>query len=157
MAFRVYRRVKEWGGDRDVLCRAVCVYDGDGFLASGECGRFMLRVWGIDAPEYGQPFFEESRVLLRGLVKGGDLRCSVKAVDRYGRWVCRVVNGSGVNVSSAMVMAGMAWWYWSWARGDIELRECQQKARAAARGLWADGRAVPPWEFRKERIKARRR
>lgn len=51
----------------------------------------------------------------------------------------------------------MAWWYWKYAREQSPedqrvYEQAEDEARAAGRGLWADGnRAVPPWEWRKVR------
>ena len=153
MSLRVYRREKKWLGDRCVECRAVRVYDGDGFLAAGESGRFKVRIWGIDAPEFGQAYFGESRVALRGLVFGVKLRCVVVCVDIYGRRVCRVWNSVGVDVGLAMVRLGWAWWYRKSAIRAVELRDVEKAARARGIGLWQDTGAVRPWVYRRRNAK----
>lgn len=149
MSLRIYRRVKKWDGDRVVECRAVSVYDGDGFLAAGSEGKFMVRIWGIDAPEYGQELFEESRAALRAMVRGERLWCSVVCVDRYGRRVCRVRMLGGVDVGLGMVCLGWAYWYRSFACRDAELRLGEMEARARGLGIWGRACAELPWTYRR--------
>jgi micrococcal nuclease len=40
-------------------------------------------------------------------------------------------------------------WYQQYARRETALRDLEQEARTAKRGLWVDASPVPPWEWRK--------
>jgi len=153
MSLRIYRRVKEWTGERRVECRAVRVYDGDGFLAAGDSGRFSVRIWGIDAPELGQEFFGESKKALHAMVCGVQLWCTAVCVDIYGRRVCVVQTSAGVDVGLAMVRMGLAWWYRSSAVRAVELRDAEKVARAGGFGLWAITGAERPWVYRRRNAK----
>src|SRR5690242_13398728 len=108
-------------------------------------------------PEKHQPFGEQARQSLSGLVYMRDARLDCPTVDRYGRSVCRVivpstssVDGSrGLDAGLAMVEMGMAWWYRHYAReqtlaerGQYEIAELQARGKHA--GLWRDPHAVPP-------------
>jgi len=149
MSIRIYRRAGAVWVARLVWCRAVCVYDGDGFLAVSAGKRWMVRVWGIDAPEYGQSGFLESRRVLMGLVAGERLYCQVVCVDRYGRRVCRVWTAAGLDVGLEMVWLGWAWWYRRFGAGGVELRDGMVEARRRCVGLWAKNGVEPPWSFRR--------
>jgi Metal binding domain of Ada/Staphylococcal nuclease homologue len=46
-----------------------------------------------------------------------------------------------------VVRAGFAWWFREYST-DQNLGALEDEARAAKRGLWADPRPVPPWEWR---------
>lgn len=46
-----------------------------------------------------------------------------------------------------MVADGMAWHYSRYSK-DAGLAAAQRDAKAAKRGLWAEGTPVPPWEWR---------
>ena len=153
MSLRIYRREKQWQGDRVIECRSVRVYDGDGFLAAGDGGRLMVRVWGIDAPEVGQASFVESRSALSAMVSGRCLWCTVVCVDWYGRRVCRVRTAAGIDVGLAMVRSGWAWWYRSFASHDAELKGAETEARAGLSGLWASAGAERPWCFRRRSVR----
>ena len=153
MSLRIYRREKQWQGDRVIECRAVHVYDGDGFLAAGYGANFMLRLWGIDAPEWGQDSFLESRNALHALVSGRPLWSTVICVDWYGRRVCRVRTAAGIDVGLAMVRSGWAWWYRSFASHDPELKGAETEARAGLSGLWASAGAERPWSYRRRSVR----
>lgn len=72
---------------------------------------------------------------------------AVSDVDNYGRLVGTVFVGDR-NINLAMVEQGHAWWYEKYARKAFELELAEQQARAARLGLWANGSAVAPWEWR---------
>jgi endonuclease YncB( thermonuclease family) len=48
----------------------------------------------------------------------------------------------------ATVRAGMAWVFDKYVT-DRGLYAVQEEARAARRGLWADKKPTPPWEWRR--------
>jgi endonuclease YncB( thermonuclease family) len=121
-----------------------------------------VRLSGIDAPERKQPFGARAKDALSDLTfsKVVDLRCT--KTDRYGRSVCSVWvapasapdGPQALDAGLAMVTLGMAWWYRAYAReqtpqerGQYEFAE--QEARAKKAGLWRDGDAVAPWEWRR--------
>jgi micrococcal nuclease len=75
----------------------------------------------------------------------------VRDKDRYGRTVADVILPDGRNLNHKLVKAGYAWWFRKYAPHDRELERLEKEARDAKRGLWSDPRAIPPWEFRKQR------
>src|SRR5262249_37981678 len=52
------------------------------------------------------------------------------------------------NVNHELVKEDWCWWYRKYAPGDTVLEGLETKAREAKKGLWADPRPVPPWEWR---------
>ena len=63
----------------------------------------------------------------------------------------------GKNLNQELVNARLAWWYRQFAPKDRELEQFEREAKAAGRGLWADGEvAVAPWEWRKAKGRKRR-
>ncbi len=77
--------------------------------------------------------------------------------DRYGRIVGFViVDGHDVNLEQ--VKTGMAWFYRYYQRElSPEDRERYAKAEDQARtdrlGLWQDKHPIPPWEWRRQRLR----
>ena len=67
--------------------------------------------------------------------------------DRYGRTIGRV-SCAHVDANSEQVRRGMAWVYDRYAKQDSPLYALQWEAQGIRRGLWADLRAVAPWEWR---------
>jgi micrococcal nuclease len=128
--------------------RVVGVQDGDTLTALTDDKRLLkVRLHGIDAPELGQPFGQASKRALSELVFGKDVTLHVSGNDRYGRTLAHVFEGD-IEVDAQMIATGHAWHY---SRYDhtAALEAAERNARAARRGLWADGEPVPPWEWRK--------
>ncbi len=73
------------------------------------------------------------------------------AVDRYGRTVALVTVETTL-VNQELVRQGLAWVYARYCKRPVcrEWERLEAEAREARRGLWADPRPVPPWEFRRE-------
>ena len=127
--------------------RVVKVHDGD----TVHCLRgdtVTLKVWlqGIDAPELGQPFGKASRERLAELVMRKDVVLHEHGKDKFGRTLGWLEVG-GADVAAQMLADGLAWHYVKYDHSQT-LAEAEQSARAAKRGLWADAKAVPPWEWR---------
>lgn len=62
----------------------VKVIDGDTVeLSSGE----KIRLFGIDAPEKGEPFFQEAKQALEEMVKGKRVVVEKEGKDKYGRFL----------------------------------------------------------------------
>jgi len=116
-----------------------------------------VRLVGIDAPEKGKPFYNESRVFLMEML--GKKRVEVEYIqrqnDNYGRLrgylfvKCDYENqkyceGGRLNVSEAMVGNGMAKMIieksWVKLKPDYtkELKMAEIEAQEEKLGLWAD-------------------
>jgi micrococcal nuclease len=71
------------------------------------------------------------------------------AKEGNSRIIGWVMVDQGVWVNKVMVLTGYAWWFERYAPDEDQLREAQESARAAKRGLWAEPMAVAPWDWRK--------
>ena len=133
----------------DLSGRVVKVTDGDTItILDANQTQHKVRLYGIDTPEYKQPYSRAATKILADLVSGEGVGVDVKDTDRYGRTVGVVYRGN-INVNLEMVKSGYAWWYKWYAPLSDELREAEQRARAEGLGLWADPNAIPPWEWRR--------
>lgn len=132
----------------DLSGRVVKVTDGDTItILDANQAQHKVRLYGIDAPEYRQPYSRAAKKALAGLVERERVGVDVKDTDSYGRSVGVVYRGS-VNVNLEMVKSGYAWWYKKYAPLDDDLRVAEERARTDSLGLWADPNPVPPWEWR---------
>jgi endonuclease YncB( thermonuclease family) len=142
-------------GAADTLTgRVVAIQDGDTLtLLDGYKQQHRIRLFGIDAPESGQPFRERSRQNLAALAFQREARLDCPTIDHYGRKVCRVLV-DGKDVNAEQLEAGMAWWFRRYASGQapqerLLYESLEDRARADGTGLWADKDPVPPWEWRR--------
>jgi len=130
------------------------VFDGDSFLLRLAPGRSVeIRLAEVDAPEKKQPFGNESRNKLNGLIGGQSVRIDIYDVDTYGRIVAHVYRVSdNLNVNVWMVERGLAWVYPKYAE-DKNLFAIQDKSRSGHLGLWAlpESQRIPPWKWRHRR------
>lgn len=150
--------------------RVVGITDGDTItLLDAGKDQHRVRIAGIDAPERGQPDGERSKESLSTLVYDQPVQVESNKRYRDGRIVgkvgvaspdstCRGKPGCPMTLDAglAQITMGRAWWFRKYAgeqspkdRGRYEFAE--QEARAKKAGLWRDGTAVPPWEWRQIR------
>jgi len=127
--------------------KVVGVHDGDTITGLDESKtQFKIRLDAIDAPELGQPFGQASKKAMSEKGFGKDVVVIPKTKDKYGRTVGHVlIDGRDVNL--LMLEEGMAWHYKHYDH-NARLARAEEEARVAKKGLWADGDAVPPWEWR---------
>lgn len=128
----------------EVICHYV--QDGDTFKLPDNKTR--VRLWGIDAPEKGQPYADESRARLKELCEGKAVRLEIKDTDQYGRKVAVVWMGKK-NINLQMVKEGLAWHYAYFAPDARDLAAAEEAARKARKGLWKDKNPINPYDFRK--------
>jgi endonuclease YncB( thermonuclease family) len=138
--------------------RVVAVHDGDTVtVLDANRQQYKIRLAGIDAPELKQAFGYRSKQHLSAMVYDRRVTVAWDKHDRYGRIIGKVlVDCRDTNLEQ--VRAGMAWWYRQYARDqrpeDRRLyEEAGRVAREAKKGLWADARPVPPWEWRRGKRK----
>ena len=133
----------------DLSGRVVKVTDGDTItILDANQAQHKVRLYGIDTPEYKQPYSRSATKALAGWVEGEGVGVDVKDTDSYGRTVGVVYKGN-VNVNLQMVKSGYAWWYKKYAPFDDDLRMAEERARIDKLGLWAEPNPIPPWEWRR--------
>lgn len=115
--------------------RVVFVIDGDTFDTRLTDGRSIrIRVFGIDAPERGEPFSDVARRRARALLFDKVVQLTVVDIDRYGRTVAKV-RVEGEDFAEAMVRGGLARHYRRYSNNP-RLDVLEAEARTARRGLW---------------------
>jgi micrococcal nuclease len=128
--------------------KVVSISDGDTFTGLDSQNRQVkIRLHGIDAPEKAQAFGNVARKALGDLIEGKVVDVQQVDKDRYGRVVANVHVG-GVHVNRELVAKGLAWRYVQYDKKG-EFTEVEQAAKTTRKGLWADAKPVPPWEWRK--------
>lgn len=113
-----------------------------------------IRLAGIDSPEKAQPFGQVCKQSLSDLAYDRTVQINWNKLDRYGRAIGKVlVNGQDVNLEQ--IKRGCAWHYKQYQNEQaledrLGYAKAQDKARAAKVGLWIEGGAIPPWEWRRQ-------
>lgn len=132
------------------------IFDGDSFNLRAANGHIVrIRLAGIDAPERGQPYSQQSKASLEAFLGSGELSLQAIKVDRFDRWIARV-ELNGQDAGEHQIRHGFAWFFVRYKNdlpSDTQTRyaQAEQDARAARRGLWAwEGKIEPPWKFREQ-------
>ena len=127
------------------------IVDGDSFWVVTADRRVEVRLWGIDCPEWTQPYGREAKERTAELLAGGQLRVEVKDTDIYGRTVALVFAGT-TNVNEELVRSGSAWVFPRYCRQSIctQWKELQLNAQQEGIGLWHLPRPEPPWNKRRK-------
>lgn len=136
--------------DEILSARVVGVHDGDTLtLLTSENQRLKVRVWGIDAPELGQPWGDSAKRRASELLVNQTVIVSTREKDRYGRVVSKVTLSGPRDFGSEMIRAGLAWHYRAYARKADDYARMEREARSQRLGLWKDSAPVPPWDWRR--------
>lgn len=115
----------------------------------GRGSNVKVRIHGIDAPERCQAWGRESTKALRQMLPvGSTAQLTMRGTDRYGRVLADVHVGAS-DVGATMVATGNAWNWIDKKTGGRYANE-EMDARKSSTGLWHDGNAVRPRDFRKE-------
>ncbi len=128
---------------------AVVVLDGDSMRLKGR----DVRLYGIDAPEYGQSCQladgksyrcgRDARNFLRKLVAQNPVKCRQIDLDRYGRDIA-VCTAGKTELNRAMVESG---WAVAYLNHSLNYVQAEKRARNARLGIWR-GEFVEPEDWR---------
>lgn len=124
------------------------VIDGDTLETCIDSVRSRVRLYGIDAPERNQNYYEPAFNRLKTLILYKKVTLQIKnEKDKYGRYIANVVIND-VNINHVMVAEGFAWHEKRFAQNDRDLLIAETIAREFKSGLWKDHNPIPPWVYR---------
>lgn len=86
-----------------MICGSPIAVDGDTL----RFGRQYVRLWGVDAEELDEPNGSRARAILKDVVDGRHIKCTVVTIDNYGRSVGRCTVGS-IDVNREVIARGGA-------------------------------------------------
>lgn len=126
------------------------VIDGDSLLVESGGTTREVRLWGVDCPEYTQPYAADAKRISRSLMERKKVTVRVHAMDKYDRYV-GVVMRNGTIVNEELVRVGAAWVYRRYCRDEVCTRweDLERDARIRGIGLWSNRDAIAPWTWRR--------
>jgi endonuclease YncB( thermonuclease family) len=128
--------------------KVIAVLDGDTIEVLRENKQEHIRLYGIDCPEKWQPFGQQAKQATSTLLFGKDVKIETHGRDKH-RWTLGTVFQGEVNVNHLLVKEGWCWWFSKLVPKDAVLRQFEQEAKEAKKGLWADPNPTPPWLYRR--------
>ncbi len=126
------------------------IVDGDTIEILWHKDARRVRIWGIDCPEWDQPYSAKSKEFTREMLVGKVVEVVPKDNDTYGRLVA-VIIVNHANISEELVRSGLAWVHIYYCKEPVCERWMimQKKARAGRLGLWRDHHPIPPWLWKR--------
>ena len=128
--------------------KVVGVLDGDTIEVLYEKKTERVRLYGIDCPEKWQAFGQKAKQATSSLVFGKEVEVETHGKDKHRRTLGTVFH-DGLNVNQSLVKEGWCWWFSKSVPKDTGLKQFEQEAQDAKKGLWADPNPVPPWLYRR--------
>jgi micrococcal nuclease len=133
------------GFSQNFAGRIVRVIEGDALLFETGDSTFEVHMYGIDAPDKGQVFSEETIEYME-LYLWHEAEINLKKnINQEGISVILFIDGK--NINNDLVKNGYAW-YDKLHAVDAELAYSEMYARNKKNGLWMNDDPTPPWEFR---------
>lgn len=128
--------------------KIVHVSDGDTVLLEDSVGgKHRVRLNGIDAPELGQEFGNESKDFLENLVQDKKVTVEVIGIDQYTR-ILGVIKVGKRDINKAMLENGYAWQYKY--NKDKVYTSLVEKAKSKRLNIWSNPDAMDPHTWRKK-------
>lgn len=129
----------------------VKVLDGDSIRVQRGSKIYEIRLYGIDTPEYKQPFGKKAGRLTRKKILKKAVTVEPMDVDRYGRIVA-LIRSNGNLLNEELICEGAAWVYPKYCKRQPlcqELKEEENRARDGRRGLWQEANPLSPWQWKR--------
>ena len=127
------------------------IIDGDSVLVRDGSETIEVRLWGIDTPEYRQPYSKAAKKYTKKLLKNKTVVLEVKDQDKYGRMVAMLTLEGGISINELLVKRGFAWVHIYYCREAVceKWKEYQKEARKRKLGLWREQEPVAPWVWKR--------
>ena len=129
----------------------VKVLDGDSFIMKRGKVAHEVRMWGIDCPEYTQPYSNHAKSLTKSMIEKKKVKVEMKYQDRYDREI-GMVYLDGANINGELVRRGAAWVYHRYCDEPIceQWEKAETQAKEEKKGLWRRKNPLPPWQWRRK-------
>lgn len=130
--------------------KVTAVKDGDTIemLVNGKPMR--IRLFGVDAPEKGQPFGEKSKQFTANLCFGKVVKAREISKDQYRRVVAEISLPDNTSLNYKLLQAGLVWHYKNFSKNEV-WAAAERKAKKEKLGLWKDAHPIAPWDWRKKK------
>jgi endonuclease YncB( thermonuclease family) len=132
----------------DFKGEVIRILDGDTIEVLHEKKPERIRLYGIDCPEKGQAFGQKAKQATSSLLFGKEVKIESHGRNKHRRTLGTVFDGD-LNVNQELVKEGWCWWFRKFVPKDQTLKQLEQEAKEAKKGLWTDPNPVPPWLYRR--------
>lgn len=107
----------------------------------------MVYLRDVDCPELKQPYGKQAKHATAAYIANRDVIVRDLKRDRQGRMTAGILLPDGRQIAHELVKEGLVWVQPN-GFGDQALKDMEELARAARKGLWAAPNPVPPWKWK---------
>ncbi len=133
--------------------KVIKIADGDSFtLLTENKKQIKIRMYGIDAPERKQAFYQKAKNNLARYIFKKKVTIQIKSTDQYQRIVGVVFLNDTLNINLQMIKDGYAWHYKKYSTDQV-MAKAEKEAKQNKLGLWKENHPLPPWEWRRMKRK----
>lgn len=128
------------------------IIDGDSLVVLHRGDRKMIRLYGIDSPEWNQPFAQLAKNYLERTVLNEKTVVQHLYSDNYGRSIA-LLSLRDININEELVAKGFVWVHRYYCKKKMcsNWRSLEKQARKGRRGLWQEKDPTPPWIWKNKR------
>lgn len=137
---------------QEIRGKITYVSDGDTyhFVPDENNTKMRIRLSEVDCPETLQEFGLEAKEFVVNRILNKKVLIQVKEKDRYGRYVAHIIYDDDKNLAEELLKNGWAWHFKRYSDND-RFSKLEKEARSKKLGLFANEKAIPPWEFRSKK------
>ena len=129
--------------------RIVRIIDGDAILFETADSAFEVHLYGIDAPDMGQTYFEQTVSHMENYLWNDAVIQLKPDINQERRSAWLFIGRKNINMD--LVKNGYAW-YDKVHNINAELSRAEINARDRKMGLWKSDNPASPWDFRAGRL-----
>lgn len=147
--FLILMPLDRGGATERFHAEVVKIIDGDSLIVLSQNKKIEIRLYGIDCPEYDQPFasaaksYAKKRILLKTVLIEGYYR------DSYGRLVATIFYDTRC-LNHDLIKNGLAWYYSRYCKKDFckQWKVSEKSARDEEENMWSEP-AIAPWRWKR--------
>ena len=127
----------------------VKIIDGDSVVVMRGGEKKTIRLYGVDAPEWDQPFASLAKKYLKSRILNKKVVVQHLYEDSYERSIA-LLSFQDMNLNQALVEKGYAWVHRYYCKKKFcsNWLTLEDKARESKRGLWLEENPTPPWRWK---------
>jgi micrococcal nuclease len=130
--------------------KVIKVIDGDSLIVESGSEEIKIRLWGIDSPEWNQPYAKQAKKTVKKMLDGKTVTVIPKDIDRFGRLVALVSDKKNY-INEFLIAKGSAWVHVYYCDEEIckKWQQLEKEAQKKKVGLWRSQRVIPPWKWKR--------
>lgn len=123
------------------------VHEGDRLTIYHQGRKDMVYLRNVDCPELKQSYGKQAKRATAAYIANREVVVRDLKRDRQGRMTADVLLPDGRQIAYELVKEGLARVQPD-GSDDQALKDMEELARAAGKGLWAEPNPVPPWKWK---------